>query len=112
MMVWALLTCAIALEVSATSLLHKTHGFRRLVPTVAVFILYTLAFYLISRVVRVLDIGITYALWSALGTVAIVVVGVVFYREKMTASKLGALMLIVVGVVLLQLGSDGSEVAL
>ena len=50
-----------------------------------------------------IDVGVTYAIWSGLGTALIASIGIVFFREPVTALKIGSLALIVVGVIGLNL---------
>ncbi|HEX2312552.1 MAG TPA: multidrug efflux SMR transporter [Thermomonospora sp.] len=104
-MPYLLLLGAIVVEVIATSLLKSTEGFTRLWPTVAVLTAYAAAFALLSQAVsRGMEVGVGYALWSALGTTAIVVIGVLFLDEPITALKVTGVALVVAGVTALNLG--------
>nr|WP_217911798.1 multidrug efflux SMR transporter [Myxococcus sp. AM011] len=94
---------AIACEVVATSLLKSTQGFTRLWPTVGCLTGYAVAFALLSQAVKQVPVGVAYAMWSGLGTAAIVAIGVVFLDEPMSATKLLGVALIISGVVLLNL---------
>jgi len=47
---------------------------------------------------------VAYALWSALGTAAIVVIGALFLHEPVTTVKIAGIGLIIGGVVILNLG--------
>jgi len=102
--VWVYLTLAIALEVAGTSLLPRTQGFRRLRPTLATLGLYAVAIYLLSLVLRSLDVGIMYALWAGLGTAAVAAIGMVFLGERTSVAKVVGIGLVVAGVVVLNLG--------
>ncbi|MGC6482742.1 MAG: DMT family transporter [Synechococcus sp.] len=72
---WLLLLLAISAEVLGTSCLKLTAGFSRPLPTLVVLAAYATSMLLLSRVVQTIPLGITYALWSGLGIVMIVVVG-------------------------------------
>lgn len=98
-----LLALAIAAEIVATLSLRASDGFTRLGPSVAVVVGYATAFYLLSHVLRRLDLGIVYAIWSGVGTAAVAAIGIVALGEPATALKLGSLALIVAGVVGLNL---------
>lgn len=50
-----------------------------------------------------IEVGIAYAIWSAMGTLIISCVGIVFFGESCDAAKLTCLFLIVTGVVGLNL---------
>jgi len=103
-MAYLLLAGAIAVEIAATSLLKTTDGFTRPLPTAACLLGYALAFVLLAQAVKTVQVGVAYALWSGLGTVAIVAIGALFLDEPLTALKVGGIVLVVSGVVILNLG--------
>jgi small multidrug resistance pump len=97
---WSLLLLAIAAEVIGTSCLKLSDGFSRLWPSVVVLLAYSTSMLLLSRVVQTIPLGITYALWSGIGIVAIVLVGVIVYRQIPTPTQLFGMALITSGVVM------------
>ena len=103
-MAYLFLLGAIAAEVVATSLLKATDGFTRLWPTVACLTGYAVSFVLLSQAVKGVPVGVAYAMWSALGTAAIVAIGAVFLGEPITLVKVIGVSLIIAGVVILNLG--------
>ncbi|MEW2354237.1 multidrug efflux SMR transporter [Spirillospora sp. NPDC029432] len=103
-MAYLLLIIAIIAEVIATSLLKSTEGFTRLWPSVACLAGYGAAFVLLSQAIaRGMQVGVGYALWSALGTTLIVIIGVAFLDEPLSAAKVAGIGLVVAGVVTLNL---------
>jgi small multidrug resistance pump len=103
---WIMLAIAITAEIIATSALKISDGFTRLWPSVAVVIGYGISFWMLSQVLRTLEVGIVYAVWSGVGLAAIAVIGVVWFGETVTLMKLGGLAAILVGVILLNLSSS------
>ena len=103
-MPYVFLIAAIAAEVFGTSLLKSTEGFSRLWPTIGCLTGYVLAFVFLSQAVKTVPVGIAYAMWSGLGTAAIVAIGAAFLGEPLTATKIFGLGLVVSGVVVLNLG--------
>ncbi|MBY8870324.1 multidrug efflux SMR transporter [Micromonospora sp. PLK6-60] len=103
-MAYVFLLLAIAAEVFGTSLLKATDGFTRLWPTLGVVVSYLAAFGLLAVVVRDIPVGVAYAMWSGLGTAAIVAVGAVFLGEPLSVTKLVGVGLVIAGVVVLNLG--------
>jgi small multidrug resistance pump len=101
---YVFLLAAIASEVFATSMIKATDGFTRLWPTVACLSGYAVSFVALSQAVKVVPVGVAYALWSGLGTAAIVAIGAVFLGEPITAVKIFGIGLIVAGVVVLNVG--------
>ncbi|TNH26986.1 multidrug efflux SMR transporter [Micromonospora orduensis] len=102
-MAYVLLGIAIAAEVLATSLIKSTAGFSRLWPTVGCLAGYGVAFLLLAQAVKEIPVGVAYALWSGLGTAAIVAVGAVFLGESVGLVKLTGIALIIAGVVVVNL---------
>lgn len=102
-MAYLLLMAAIVAEVVGTSLIRATDGFTRLVPTVGFVAAYTTSFWLLSQIVKELPVGVVYAIWAGLGTVAIVAVAAVFLDEPITVTKGIGIALVVAGVVVLNL---------
>ena len=100
---WTLLILAITAEVIGTSFLRLSEGMTRPGPTVLVFTAYAIAMGLLSKVVMSLPLGLTYALWSGIGTVAIVLVGRFAYQQTMGVGQLIGIALITAGVVLVNL---------
>jgi small multidrug resistance pump len=103
---WIALLLAIATEVAGTTCLKLSDGFTRLVPSVFVFIFYTLSFTLLGQALKVLPIGMTYAIWAGLGTAAVSLIGVIWFTEVLTPVKLVSLALIIIGVAGLQLSQQ------
>lgn len=95
------LAMAIGTEVVATTALKLSDGFTRLGWAAVVVVGYGISFYAMSVALRSIPLGIVYAVWSGIGTAAIVVIGYVLFREVLDAVKLGGIGLIIIGVILL-----------
>ena len=106
---WILLSIAITLEVIATSLLKLSDGFTKWWWGVASISLYSLCFWLLAPVMKVLPIGMVYAVWSGVGIVAITVIGVVFFKDKLSLIQFACIALILIGAVGLQLTSTAAH---
>ncbi|WP_411871064.1 DMT family transporter [Vulcanococcus limneticus] len=100
---WLLLLLAIAAEVVGTSCLKLSEGMSRPWPSLVVLVAYGTAMLLLSRVVQTLPLGLSYALWSGIGIVAITLVGVLAYRQLPSGGELLGIGLIAAGVVLVNL---------
>jgi small multidrug resistance pump len=95
---------AIVSEVVATSALKLSEGFTRAWPSVVVVVGYVAAFYLLSQSLRAgMPLGVAYAVWSGLGTVGIVAIGMLLFQEPLTAARVVGTLLVVAGVVILNL---------
>ncbi len=100
---WILLVAAIVAEVGGTTCLKLSDGFSRLVPSLGVVVLYPLCFVFLAAVLKSIDVGVAYAIWSGLGTALIVTIGIVIFGEPISAIRVVSLGFIIVGVVGLQL---------
>jgi small multidrug resistance pump len=100
---------AIAAELVATALMKSTHGFTRLWPTLAVLAGYAASFVLLAQAVKTIEVGVAYAIWSGVGTAAIVAIGAVFLGEPLTTVKVAGIALIIGGVVMLNLNTGGAH---
>ena len=101
---WLLLTAAIALEVAGTTSMKLSHGFSRLVPSLLVFVFYAISFVAFSIALKKIEVSIAYAIWAGIGTAAIALIGILFFKESLTALKLLSIGLIIAGVIGLNLG--------
>ena len=97
------LSIAIVAEVAGTVALKYTNGFTNLGPSALVVAGYGLSFWMLALVLRDLPIGLTYAVWAAVGTALIAAIGIVAFGEPATTLKLLSLGLIIAGVVGLNL---------
>jgi small multidrug resistance pump len=104
-MCWIWLFLAISLEVAATVLMKLSDGLTRSVPTLGMFVLYGLSFIPMTNALKELEIGAVYAIWSAVGTAAIAVLGVILFHEQASGLKAVAIVLIIAGVVCLNLSA-------
>ena len=103
-MTYLFLLCAIFAEVVATSLLKSTEGFTRLWPTVICLVGYAVSFALLAlSISRGMQTDVAYALWSAIGTAAIVLIAVLFLGSSVSVAKVVGVALIIAGVVTLNL---------
>ena len=100
---WILLLLAITAEVIGTSCLRLSVGMTKTWPTIFVLLAYTLAVWLLSKVVLILPLGITYALWSGIGIIAIVLVGLLAYKQVPSAGQLIGISMITAGVIIVNL---------
>jgi len=105
---WLYLAIAILSEVVATSLLKAADGFTRWVPSVIVIAGYACSFFFLSLTLRVIPLGIAYAVWSGVGLALVSLVGWVVYKQTLDLPALIGIGLIVAGILVLNLFSDSA----
>jgi small multidrug resistance pump len=98
-MAWFYLLLAILFEIAGTTALRLSDGFTKLLPSVAMVVLYALSFGALSLTLKRIDMGIAYAVWSAVGTALIAAIGVLWFHEPLTALKIISLVAIIGGVI-------------
>ena len=102
-MPWILLFAAILLEVAGITSMKLSRGFAELIPSVAVPVFYVLSAAAVVLALKRLDLSVTYAVWSGVGTALAAMIGIAYFREPLTFIKLASLTLVVLGVVGLSL---------
>jgi small multidrug resistance pump len=105
LMTYGALLVAIAFEVIGTTLLQQSQQFTKLLPTLGMALCYGAAFYFLSITLRVLPVGIAYAIWSGLGIVLISLVGMVLFRQTLDLAAIIGLGLIIAGVIVVNVFS-------
>ena len=104
-MPWILLFIAGLLEVGWAIGLKYTEGFTRLWPSVGTLAAMTVSVVLLGLAMRTLPVGTAYAVWTGIGAVGTVILGIVLFAEPATAARLGCVGLIVAGIIGLKLTS-------
>ena len=104
-MTYLYLAIAIIAEVTATSALKAAEEFTRLVPSIIVVVGYGISFYLLTLVLRVMPVGVTYAIWSGLGIVLVTIAGFILYDQTPDIPAILGMGLIVLGVIVIHVFS-------
>ena len=105
MLYWLALSGAIVLEIAGTVSMKLSHGFTRTLPSVMLFVFYALSFGLMTVAVKRIDMSVSYAIWSGVGTATIAVIGVLWFHESLTAVQILSIVLIIAGVIGLRAGA-------
>lgn len=105
---YLLLATAIVCEVTGSTFLLKSEGFTKLLPSVMVIILFSLAFFLLSHVIKTIPLGIAYAIWSGVGIVLTATIGYLFFKQTLDTAAIIGMLLIVSGVIVINLFSQSS----
>ncbi len=104
-MAWMQLLLAGLLEVAWAIGLKYTEGFTRLWPSVGTAISMVASVVLLGWAMRTLPVGTAYAVWTGIGAVGTVALGIVLFHEPATAARLACVALIVAGILGLKLTS-------
>lgn len=96
-----LLAISVAFEVVGNVALRYADGFTRPTAAATAVTCFLLSIWLMSVTMRKFELGVTYAVWAASSTAITAWVGIGFYHESLTTSKVVGVALVVVGVIVL-----------
>ncbi|HET7157221.1 MAG TPA: quaternary ammonium compound efflux SMR transporter SugE [Hyphomicrobiaceae bacterium] len=102
-MAWIILAVAGLLEIGWAIGLKYTHGFTRLGPTVATVAAMVASMVLLGLAMRTLPVGTAYAVWTGIGTVGTVLLGMFLFGESAEPIRLLFIAMIVAGIAGLKL---------
>lgn len=102
---WLALLAAGLLEVAWALGLKYSDGLTRFWPTAATLVAIALSFGLMAIALRSLPFGTAYAVWTGIGAVGSILVGMVLYSESTDPVRIVCLTLIIAGMVGLKLNS-------
>lgn len=104
-MAWIYLFFAGLFETGWAVGLKYTEGFSRLVPSALTLAAMGVSFWLLATALRTLPVGSAYAVWTGIGAVGTAALGIVLFKEPLTAARIGSIALIVAGIAGLRLTS-------
>ncbi|WP_011580322.1 MULTISPECIES: quaternary ammonium compound efflux SMR transporter SugE [Chelativorans] len=102
-MAWFALFAAGLFEVGWAVGLKYTDGFTRLWPTVWTILSMIVSLGLLGIALRTLPLGTAYAIWTGVGTIGTVILGIMLFGESAEAIRLACIGLIVAGIIGLKL---------
>ena len=102
-MAWVILVLAGLLEVCWAVGLKYSAGFTRLWPTVATVSAMVASLALLGIALRTLPLGTAYAVWTGIGTIGTVFVGIMLFGEAASLVRLLCVSLILFGIIGLKL---------
>ncbi|MEN8894507.1 MAG: SMR family transporter [Yoonia sp.] len=99
---------AIVAETIGTTALQASQQFTKLWPAVLCLIAYAASFYLMALALKVIPVGIAYAIWSGVGIVMIAIIGFAVFGQKLDLAAVFGMGLILVGILIIHLFSASS----
>lgn len=98
-MAWVVLFIAGLLEIGWAIGLKYTQGFTQFWPSVATIGAMALSFLLLSQALKTIPVGTGYAVWTGIGAVGTVILGMAFLGESRDIGRILCLLLIVFGII-------------
>lgn len=99
---------AIVCEVIGSSLLQKTDGFTKLVPTLSMVMFLGVSLFCLSQALKVIPLGVAYAIWAGLGIVLTAAVSALVFRHPLDAPAYIGIAMICSGVIVMNLFSQAT----
>ena len=102
-MAWIMLGIAGIFEVVWATFMKLSEGFTKIGWTALTFAGMAVSFILLAKVTKTLPLGTAYAIWTGIGALGAVIVGIVIFKEPATAGRMFFASLLLVGIVGLKL---------
>ena len=102
-MSWIYLILAGFLEIVWAFSMKQSAGFTRLTPSIITLVAMMASFWLLAIAMRSIPLGTAYVIWTGIGAIGALIVGIVFLSEAVTPMRLVAAGMIVCGLLLLSL---------
>ena len=99
---WTMLLLAAALEIVFALATGASKGFTILWPSVISIVAVAGSIYFLTQALKTLDVGVGYTIWTGIGSVGTVLLGVLIFGESLSLAEIGCFVLIIGGVVGLQ----------
>ncbi|MDR3399104.1 MAG: multidrug efflux SMR transporter [Pandoraea sp.] len=106
-MAWIYLLLAAGLEIAMGLALKLNDGWTRVIPSAMAVIAALASIYLLALALRALPVGMAYAIWTGIGTIGLLTVGVLWFGESLPWSRAGFLVLTIVGIAGLRFSEGG-----
>lgn len=96
---WLLLFLAGVFEIVWAVGLKATSGFTRFWPSLGTVAAMIVSFFFLSQALKTIPLGTAYAVWTGIGAVGTVVLGMIFFSEPREVARIVCLLLIICGIV-------------
>lgn len=106
---WLLLVLSGCIELVFTFCLGKTSkaaGFEKMLWGVGTICAITLSLFIISKVIKTLPIGTAYAIWTGIGAVGTVLIGILFFKEPVSFGRLFFISTLIISIIGLKVVSS------
>ncbi len=102
-MAWVYIIIASVFEISWAIGLKYTDGLTKIGPTIFTVVTMILSFYFLALGVKEIPIGTGYAVWTGIGAVGTVILGMILFNESKEFVRILFILMIVGGIVGLKL---------
>ena len=102
-MSWIYLLIAGFFEIFWAIGLKLSNGFSNPISSILTIIGMIASFYFLALALKNIPIGTAYAIWTGIGTIGTVIIGIMFFKEPISIIRLFCIFLIITGIIGLKL---------
>ncbi|MCA6121605.1 multidrug efflux SMR transporter [Bradyrhizobium sp. WSM 1704] len=103
---WIALVVAGLLDVGWAVSMKYAEGYTRLGWTLVSLVLLAAFVFLLGRALQVLGVGVAYTVWTGIGAVGTLTMGVLLFNEVLNPMKIAGIALVLVGIAALKLAPE------
>ncbi len=103
-MKWLILALGIVAEISSVTCMKLAEGFTRWIPSVLTFVFMGIGLAVMILALKRFDLSFAYTFWAGLGILFVAIIGILYFKEPVTALKIASNILVVLGVTGLNIG--------
>jgi quaternary ammonium compound-resistance protein SugE len=105
---WIILLIAGIFEIAWAIGLKYTNGFSNLISFLFTILSMIISMALLAYAVKSIPVGTAYAVWTGIGVIGTIILGIILFNEPKDPSRLFFLALIVIGIIGLQIVSKSN----
>lgn len=104
-MEWAYLILAGILEIFWATCLKLSNGFTVLKFSILTIVGMVFSFIFLAQATKILPLGTSYAIWTGIGALGSVIIGIILFKEVFTLPKVLFVTLLLIGIIGLKITS-------
>ena len=98
-MTWIYLIIAGIFEVVWATTMKLSHGFTNIMFTLATLVGMILSFGFLALAIKHLPLGIAYPIWTGIGAVGSIIVGIIFFKDQIPSIAWLFITLLIIGII-------------
>lgn len=98
-MTWIYLIIAGIFEVVWATTMKLSHGFTNIMFTLATLVGMILSFVFLALAIKHLPLGIAYPIWTGIGAVGSIIVGIIFFKDQIPSITWLFITLLIIGII-------------
>lgn len=103
---WIILVIAGLLETGWAIGMKYSEGFTKLMPSVFTIVTMTVSVFMLAFAMKSLPVGTAYAVWTGIGAVGTVVMGIMLFGDSTSPARVFCVALILIGIIGLKFVSE------